>query len=265
MAELREYFGTREWDLEIKSSDEIHSRHTSNRLTVDIKRSHAMFTVNMYAVDDPGDADEVTTDNPAEEISKYLSKGLPGGHKEGCTPKQMMTMLQQIAIVIKQGSIRKKHNVIRLLKRIAIAPTLGLMTHMAHFLYMALTDTDKWEAEIEELHAIQGELKKNQWTVVDSKSDTGEPKLEVNVQDIFEADISVDGMWYDFSFEVDDMPDSKEEGQSADPIREFTDWYQSKKYKDAIKNRGGNPPPSSDDGATVHGPTMKAPGKTQAP
>jgi hypothetical protein len=230
------------WDLEIKD-DGFSSFTSSNKVYVDITQESITYKVSIEAIDDPSDSDELLTKDPVKEIKKFLSKGVPGGEsvfKQGFSPDRMVSALSIISSFIADNLIKRRSNIVRLVKRIAVLPNLHMVRAVVSSFRVSISEEVRWDSEYNELFSIKKDLKRQGWTISEHKSEIDKPMLEINIQDLYEVKIEVDSVNYKYKFGVEGYPDSIEKGVSKDPIRAIRDWVKSKKYVDISKDGIGH-------------------------
>lgn len=228
MKDVKDYFPTTKWRVNITEGGAFEAKGRENDLSVKIDPSHIMYTVDMEAEDDSSDSTHDTTDKPLDIITDFLGVGIPGGdifkQKASVSPNIYCEVLRHIAARVEH--IKRPA---RLIRRIAILLNLDLFSTIINRYAANPTDfrmTDRI------LNNFKEEAKQKGWKF--EITDSEPPGLHMNVHG-FDVNVGVDSIMYDYMFELEGYPESKEEGQAADPIEEFEKWKKSDKLKDAVE------------------------------
>lgn len=233
LPELKNYFKGEHWKL---SDVDGGIQGKSEAYDVSVTQKSATFSVEIHATDDPSDSDKAKTDDPVEFITKFLSTG------EGADdilkkmsfyadPKFLITLLRRAANFAESGVSTER--LTRMLRRgAALMDGHRLRPMLAAVVWAALENDPHATGEVEKL---QKEMKAKGWKVTQDVDDHGRAKLIADVSGIYEASITLDSIVWSYSFEVNDVPESKEDGVTDDPIQKFRLFYKKDSTEDAKK------------------------------
>jgi len=285
LPDLKDYFKGGHWKKISDVDGGIEGKSEAYRISI-VQKS-ATFLVEIHASDDPSDSDTAKTKDPVEFITKFLSTG------EGAEdilkkmsfyadPKFMVTLLRRMANLSESGMSPGK--VAKIVRRGAVLMDGHRLRPMLSAVVRSARGDDAHASD--EVEKLQKEMKAKGWKVTQDTDDNGRTKLVVDVSGIYEASITLDSITWDYSFEVNEVPESKEAGETEDPIQQFRLYYKSdstqeakKQLKEKIKQKSEEETvapagkgrkkeettdvdaPKSKDVPEAHGETMFAPTK----
>ncbi len=251
LEDVRRYFPVKQWGASSWRRDSFYG--TRGPVEVHVRATGKSFGVRIEAVDDPSDSEEVSTEEPLKAIAEFLGRDLPGGeHFERMSfmPEAFARSLAAFADLVGSGSVGRRAAV-RMLRRLSA---------------VRMADSPPKD---EGLSDLERDAKAKGWDAKLKKRD-GEDVLVIDVSGLYVAEVTLDGMIYEYKFEVADHPDVTGESTTDDPIREFERWIRDPGVQDAIEDlKVSAPPKSGNDDGTVRAPadagTVPAPAPTPAP
>lgn len=259
--DLQDYFAGESWQF--KRHDDGTVTAKSGVYDLKLKQKPSKTKVRIYANDDPSDSEEGETTNPVEFITKFLSTG-PGSEEllKKMSSRSGMghlpSLVRHAALLLDIGS--EPREVARLLRRGMVAsfgPSLER-------LFVAVVQTLAGEGDrAKEVGKLVKEMKEKGWKVTQSEED-GQPKMEVDVSGIYTAEVFVTETVWDYTFQVQEIEESKEEGTTNDPIQQFRLFYKKDSTQDFKKQLKEKRESGSKDEGTVK-PGKKGEEKTVKP
>lgn len=249
--DLQDYFAGDSWQFKRHDDGTVTAKSSTYDLT--LRQKPSKVRVKIYANDDPSDAQEGETTNPVEFITKFLSTGpesdellkkMSSRSGIGHLPK----LVRHAALLLDVG--HNPREVAMLVRRGMIAsfgPSLQR-------LFVAVVEALAGEGDrSKETGKLVKEMKEKGWKVTQSEED-GLPKMEVDVSGIYTAEVFVTESVWDYTFQVQDIAESKEEGQTADPIQQFRLFYKkdsTQDFKKQLKEKRESAP--KDEGTAAPG------------
>jgi len=234
MKDIKDYFPPPKWRSEITKDGAFFGQDLTD-ISVKIDAKYVMYNVDVEAEDDPSDSTHKITNKPLDVLTKFLRKGMPGEEDEEETLKQKASidpgayavMLRRIASDIEHsGQCSSK-----LMRRMIILPNFDLLHSIVKH-YAAANPAD-FRMEERILINLQTEAKQKGWKF---EITNDEPPVLHMVTHDFDVTIGVDSIMYDYEFELDGYPKSKEKGKTKDPIHEFEQWrFHSDKFQEAAE------------------------------
>ena len=233
--DLSKYFtGAWKTDRDYDGMDATYHGYISLR----IEQKEAQFGYKVEAVEDSSDSDEGVSDDPAKAISDFIFGPIPGGETLGLAafgPDRMAYLFRVMAAGVENGRI--SYPILRkTLRRAMLLPDQ---------IHTPVRVADAGGVQESELFVLKNQMEKKGWRVKESGPDD-RPTLQVDISDIYEATIDVEGVMWNFSFEFEGHPDLTEEGITDDPIREFQTWYRTDEFKEAQEERDEASKPGGD-------------------
>jgi hypothetical protein len=208
------------------------------------------FKVKIHAVEDPSDSDEAVTDAPIKFISKFLGDSIPGGEhweKMSSSPDQFAKMVRSAADLIEEKADRQ--HAIRMVRRISAITCVGASS--------ASKESEKGISDLER------DMKKKGWKVdITKDKDMKLPILKVDINGIYEADITVDSLTYQYELNAIGYPELKKEGKTDEPVKTMENYMKSKEVFEKVFNDDEEESSeylADSDVVSVHGDTMPAP------
>jgi hypothetical protein len=222
--ELKNYFGKGEvWKKALWSDDGAFDGESDSFL-VQFKPSHIEYKVDIYAIDDPTDSEEIITTNPTKELVKFLSNGVPGGEhleRAATSPSEFAQLLRYLSEEEPSSNV---------LRRVAILPDQRLTRQVLARVVSLATDTQ--DAELDK---IKEEMKRKGWKVW-TDIENNHTQLHVDISGIYEATIAVEQCLYEYKFSLRDRSDIEDSGTTDDPIKSFKKFYRDEKVEESRKD-----------------------------
>lgn len=192
--------------------------------TVDlkIKATGRTYDVKIESVDDPDDADEVSTEEPLRAIAEFLGRDIPGGEhfeKMSSVPAFFAHSVAMAAELVGAGVVGRAA-AIRMLRRMSSwRPTADSTT--------GRPGTD--------LSGLEKDAKRKGWKANLKKDSTGDDVLEIDVSGIYKATVVLGSVVYSYDYVVRGEDQVRESGTTDDPIREYEKWAQQGDVREAFK------------------------------
>jgi hypothetical protein len=234
LPDLKDYFKGGHWKKISDVDGGIEGK--SEAYKISIVQKSATFEVEIHASDDPSDSETKKTKDPVEFITGFLSTG-PGSEdilkkmSFYADPRFMVTLLRRMANLAESGM--KPGEVAKSVRRGAALMDGHRFRPMLSAVVRSARGDDAHASD--EVAKLQKEMKAKGWKVTQDEDDKGRMKLVVDVSGIYEASIVLDSITWDYSFEVNEIPDSKEAGETEDPIQQFRLYYKSDSTQEARK------------------------------
>lgn len=95
----------------------------------------------------------------------------------------------------------------------------------------------------EEFEKLKDRIESKGWDVKQGEDSVGNPTLKIDIGDVYTAEIAVDSILYDYTFQFTDRPDLTKSGTTKDPIEEFRVYYTSEEVKEARSEARQKPRP----------------------
>lgn len=240
LEDVRRYFPVKQWGASSWRRDSFYG--TRGPVDVHVRATGKSFGVRIEAVDDPSDSEEVSTEEPLKAIAEFLGRDLPGGeHFERMSfmPEAFARSLAAFADLMGSGSIGRRA-AIRMLRRLS-----SVRMADAHPGDEGLSDLEK-------------DARAKGWNAKLKRKD-GEEVLVIDVSGLYVAEVTLDGMIYEYKFEVEGSPGVTGASTTEDPIREFERWIRDPDVQDAIDEVRSPAPakPGVGDEGTVPAPSDK--------
>lgn len=231
--DLKTYFKGVHWKINAITDNSLEANSYS--YSVVMKAKGFSYFVKIEAVDDPADSDEKVTDEPIKFIASFLETGTSGDELlQKMSSDALLTAkaVRTLSYAIESGlCIKKSKNILR---RMAVA----LEFPFVYRVFSAVVRTAaRQEIEKEELDDLKKAIKAKGWNVYEEESDTGLPKLTVDVSDIYTAEITVESIEWHYTFEVIGKPETKEDGITDDPIEAFRTYYRKPEIQEAKETK----------------------------
>jgi hypothetical protein len=236
LPDLKDYFKGDHWKKMSDVDGGIEGKSEAYRISI-VQKS-AVFLVEIHASDDPSDSETRKTADPVEFITGFLSTG-PGSEdilkkmSFYADPKFMVTLLRRMANLAESGM--KPRDVAMSVRRGAALMDGHRFRPMLSAVVRSARGDDAHASD--EVAKMQKEMKAKGWKVTQDEDDKGRMKLVVDVSGIYEASIVLDNIVWEYSFEVNEVPDSREAGETEDPIQQFRLFYKKDSTQDAKKER----------------------------
>lgn len=258
--DLQDYFAGDTWQFKRQDDGTVTAK--SGVYDLKFKQKPSKCRVKVYANDDPSDAQEGETTSPVEFITKFLSTGpesdellkrMSSRSGIGHLPR----LIRHAALLLDVG--HNPQEVAKLVRRGMVAsfgPSLER-------LFVAVVEAIAGEGDrAKETGKLVKEMKEKGWKVTQSE-EGGQPKMEVDVSGIYTAEVFVTETVWDYTFQVQEIEESKEEGTTNDPIQQFRLFYKKDSTQD-FKNQLKEKRESGKDEGTVK-PGKKNEEKTVKP
>jgi hypothetical protein len=174
-----------------------------------------MYDVKVEAIDDPSDSDSAVTADPMKFLTEFMSTGHGDEYLSGMAfvrPSDVVVILRRVAEELSSGQWHKVA-----LKRYMRRVVAGLPK-------VAQSEFEKMNVD-----NLQSRMKKKGWDV----STIGELELEVNIGDVYKANIEMDSVLWSYEITVMDLKDS---GTTDWPIREIGDFLRRDDVISAVKS-----------------------------
>ncbi len=219
--DLRTYFSGKRWGGDGWKGDSFDG---SIQDVVDVKLwpEGLAYWVKIEAVDDPSDAEEMSTEKPLKAIAEFLGQDLPGGEhfdRMSAAPAWFAQAVEVAATSIRSGSLGRRR-------------AISVLRRLSLFSRTARSDVPNPKGAIPEL---EEQARRKGWKVKIKKGEHGDEVLEIDVSGVYRAEVSVDSVMYGYSFAVRGA-DVGEEGKTEDPIREFEKWSKDADVADAAES-----------------------------
>jgi hypothetical protein len=251
--DLQDYFAGDSW--EFKRHDDGTVTAKSGVYDLKLKQKPSKCRVRIYANDDPSDSEEAETSDPVSFIKKFLSTGPES--EELLKKMSSRSGIGHLPALLRQAALmldvkRDPRDVAKVVRRGMVAsfgPSLDR-------LFVAVVRTLAGEGDrARETEKLVKEMKEKGWKVTQSEED-GQPKMEVDVSGIYTADIFVTESVWDYTFQVQEIEESKEEGTTNDPIQQFRLFYKkdsTQDFKKQLKEKRESGKPKEDEGTVAPG------------
>jgi len=230
MDEIRDFFGTRFWKLDIEGG-KLSAVHEEFDIIVTVSREETEFKVVAEAKDDPSDKLEVVTDNPMKELTDFLSAGLPGGgeaFKEyASNPTLLSKVIRRVARKIRQLGPKKTAAFVKQAVLILGFDSLQKLVKVA-------VEGAYGEAEAFDLFQ---KMKKKGWDVEEVEIPGGRAGIKANFHDLYDIEIMPEAINYEYEYMIEGYPESIYWGTTDDPIRAFEDWVKTENFEKASEER----------------------------
>lgn len=245
MGDIKDYFLSTKWQTNT-TADGIFKAKNNYNVLVTIEPSHVMYGVTVEAEDDPSDSTHEITDKPLDVITEFLGAGIPGGdifkQRASTDPDAFAVVLQRLASDIETTGDRGLFKAIRrlalLLNFDALKSSIAngrayIASAAAQYFYERYAaHPTNFRMEERILDNFKNEAKQKGWKL--EITDDEPPGLAMAVHG-FNVKVGIDSIMYDYSFELEGYPESKEEGQVEDPIAEYPKWRNSDKFGEAAE------------------------------
>ncbi len=219
LGEVRSYFSGKpfegKWDGD---------SFTGSVSTVDLKieATGRTYEVKVESVDDPEDADEVSTSEPLKAIAEFLGRDIPGGEhfeRMSSVPAFFAHSIAMAAELVGAGAVGREA-AIRMLRRMSSwRPTADSAP--------SRPGTD--------LSELEKDAKKKGWKALLKKDSTGDDVLEIDVSGIYRATVVLGSIVYSYDYVVRGEEQVRESGTTDDPIREYEKWAQQDEVREAFR------------------------------
>jgi len=229
--DVRNYFKGDHWKV---SEDEDGFSADSEAYEVRLKSKGATYGVEIEASDDPSDSDSKTTDDPVGFITKFLGTGTEADDilkkmSSFPDPTLLSRLLTRTANLVESEVITIQASK-RIIRR-AIVATFG--KSFRAMLAAVVRAAKGQDARADEITKLRKVMKEKGWKVSQHEDDKGHAVLEVDVSGVYTATVKLDSLLWDYTFQVQDMPESKDEGVTDDPIQQFRLFYKDDSTQEA--------------------------------
>lgn len=231
--EIREYFAGDAW--KVKENDDGSIDAKSGVYDIRLTPGASKYSVKIWAEDDPSDSAEEVTDQPVKFIADFLSTG---ASSEDLLKKMssrsgqwhLPALLRHAAFLLDVNEDPKA--VAKIVRRGMVASfSRGFERLFEAVVRVAAGFVD----DSKEVQKVTKEMKEKGWKVTQDTDDQGNPVLQVDVSGIYTAEIRARETTWSYSFQVQDIPESKEEGKTSDPIQQFRLFYKKDSTQDFKK------------------------------
>jgi hypothetical protein len=214
------YFKGGSWQVDVRRSGMITCE--SKKWTVELEpQGDPLFSVEIHALEDEHDSDEMVTDKPVKFIEEFIQGEAP--KLSSNNPKEFADLLQNVAYRVSVGMIGPK-TLSRMLRRASILPNLHAASVMLFKLIrIARSGTD-------DAKKLVDELKQKGWTVEFKKNELNIPTILVTISDTFEANIELTTAQWTYWFSERGKEKDAVHGVTDDPIEEFN------RFKDSVRD-----------------------------
>lgn len=228
MDEIRSFFGTRGWELDV-TSDGLTATNYELDLKVKVGREKVNFRVVAEAKDDPADKLDVVTSNPTKELSDFFSAGVPGGKEVfesyASSPQLFSGILRRAAARVKRLGPKR---IAAFIKQALIV--LDLNEFIARVAAYGEVETEQ----------LADQMKKKGWDLEEFETDAGRAGIKIDFHDLYTATIYPESVEYEYEYVIDGYPKSMYWGTSEDPIRAFEDWVKTDNFNEAVEERNAD-------------------------
>lgn len=252
--DIDKYFSGVAWKS-IKTKDFFETKSDKYHVNVFIKPFKILFNLHVEAIDDPSDSTDEVTYKPIDDMAEFLNNGI--SFISSVSPESVISQLKCASVEMASS----RHIAARRLRRLVV--NLSEISKTASLSTLHL--------ETDEIKKLKHDMEKKGWKVQESKTEFGMPELSVDISGVYKANISVDSIQYDYTFEVPGFPDSKESGTTNDPIHIFEEWSSNEDIENILEikkstqlspeSREAPTTPPKEQSESVEPPTMpKIPG-----
>jgi hypothetical protein len=257
--DVRNYFKGEHWKV---SEGEDGFDADSEAYEVRLKSKGATYDVEIAAADDPSDSDTKVTDDPVEFISKFLGTGTEADDilkKMSSFPDpSLLSRLLIRAANLVESEVLTVQQTKRIIRR-GIVATFG--RSFRSMLAAVVRAAKGQDVRSDEMTKLQKTMKEKGWKVSQHEDDKGHAVLEVDVSGVYTATIKLDSLLWNYEFQVNEMPESKDSGVTDDPIQQFRLFYKKDSTQDAKselkKKRGSDKQEKQEEGTKPAGPAGK--------
>lgn len=212
---------------------------SSVNFSFDIEPKEVLFEYKVQAVDDPSDSEDGVSADPMKDIAKFLGHDIAGGEffeKRAFSPDATSAALRAAASELEAS--RSRSHALLALRRASVMPILAsaLRAVRTHALRLAMSSKEEFEK-------LKDRIESKGWDVKQGEDSVGNPTLKIDIGDVYTAEIAVDSILYDYTFQFTDRPDLTKSGTTKDPIEEFRVYYTSEEVKEARSEARQKPRP----------------------
>ncbi len=261
--DLRDYFAGNTWSFQIQDDGSISAK--SKSFDVKLKQKSTKYDVSITATDDPSDTESTVTEDPVKFITKFLSTGTEADDLlkklSFVADMRFVSTLLRRAALMSEVSPGATSRVKRMLRRgIVAAYGPGLDRLLVAVVRAVAGEGD----DAREVEKITKDMKAKGWKVTQDEDEKGRSVLKVDVSGIYEAEIRAKDTTWDYSFQVQDFEESKEEGSTDDPIKAFRTYYRkdsTDNFKQLLKQKRSQDEDVDPDATAAPGKGPKKPAK----
>lgn len=225
MDDVQGYFRGDPWRTAVREGSFIGWSDTAE---VELKPVGPKFKLHVESVDDPSDSEDFVTDKPMKELAAFLGHDIPGGeHFEkmsSVTPARASRALMALAAMVERSEIGPRM-LARKLRTLSI-PVVAAVQRTA----------DQKKDEEGFISKLRSDMEAKGWKVVQDEDDRGLPTLTVDISGIYEAQVSVEEVTWEFKFQVTGAPETLRKGRTNDPIAEYRRYYKDPDIAEAARN-----------------------------
>lgn len=252
--DLEKYFAGSSWEFGRRDDGSVTAK--SEAYDVKLVQKPSKYEVRITSTEDPSDSDKAVTDDPVEFITKFLSTGTEADDvlkkMSFSQDPNLIVYVMSRAKVCADTGILDARGVSRMVRRGKVAADLTRLQRLFTAVVRAVAGAGD---DVQEVAKVTKDMKEKGWKVVQGEDEGGYATLKVDVSGIYEAEVRARDTVWDYTFQVNGIDESKEEGTTDDPLQQFRLYYKKDSTQDFRKQLKEQKAGEADPDATV------APGK----